>query len=233
MGYSLSVPCKSGKARDRLAEFLKGCLRPFTEVCSLPENACVREEFEATAGELGKQMFPLPSADYFPYDPTRYIRVGHELAYGSGPSKVGFNFSTQGQFGTYIHAVLAWAALRVGRPRGLNALAVVGAAHQRVPYYTYDHEPIPVLLPSMMLDWSDSAREYGRTHWEVTHLGLRVADEAARMHAAMPEKWAKTEEEIAWLKRLAARDKALRDFTKREMRRLDVLWDEFIDMEER
>jgi hypothetical protein len=225
MGYSLSVPCKSGKARDRLYGFLSRALRPFTDD--------IRAKFNDGLDD-SRRAIPLPSAaaDHA-YDPTRYVHVGNGLAYGSGPSKVGFNFSTQGQFSTYMHAVCAWAALRVGRTRGLNALAVVGQAHQRVPYYTYDNEPIPALLPSHMLDWPDNAREHGRTHWEVTHLGLRVADEVARTHAVMPEEWAKTPEEKAWLTRLAARDEAIRTIVEREMRRLDVLWDEFVDREER
>lgn len=182
MGYSLSVPCKSQKARNRLAKFLKRHLRPFTVACSSPEYG------------PPDRTFLLPSTDY--YDPTRHVYVGDELAYGSGNSKVGFNFVSQGQFGVYMHAIMAWSALRVGRTRGLNALSAIGMAHQRVPYYTYDSTPIPVLLPSHMLDWSDSAREYGRTQWEVTHLGLRVT----------------------------ARDEALRIITESEMRRLDVLW---------
>ncbi len=211
-----SVPCKSRLARDRMAEFLRSTMRPFGGVCD--EASVERATFEEAVTDHHRQVFPLPSRDHL-YDPTREFAVGNALAYGSGASKVGFNFST------YMHTVLAWAALRVGRKRGLNALACVGRAHQPVPYYTYDSNPTPVLLPSMMLDWSDVGREYGKTHWEVTHLGLRVADEVARTHAVMPEKWAKTDEELAWLKRLAARDTALRTITEREMRRLDVLWD--------
>lgn len=227
MGYSLSVPCKSAKARDQLAEFLRAYLRPFTTVCGEAED--IRAEFDAFREATRKRpgapplVWELPT-QYDSYDPTKDVWVGHELAYGAGSSKIGFNFSTQGQFSIYMHTVLSWAALLVGRRRGLNDLAVIGHADQRVAYISYDSHPIPVLLPSDMADWTPEAVEHGRDHWQVDGLGLRYFGDTAHYAevelSGNPSSCGQAPLVVA----LWTRDKALRAITAREMTRLDELW---------
>jgi len=236
MGYSLSVPCKSRQARDRLAEFLSGTMRPFSEVCG--ERADVREALEAWQEENKiegrRTLFPIPDGVNRDYDPTQWICVGNELAYGAGSSKVGFNFSTQGDYGQWMYAVLKWAALHSGRKRGLNALSMVGMAHQRVPYITYDNEPTPVLLESMLIGWKDNAAEEARRRWVVNPLGIRAVEDFTHyMDRRYPSDRQPEGDQRKFLEGLYQRDKALGTIVEGEMRRLDVLWDDFIDMETR
>jgi len=185
MGYSLSVPCRSVQAAKQLHSFLEISMRPYSVL----------------TGDL----------DHL-YDPTQYINIGRGLSYGSGASKVGFNFSSQGPYGIYMHAVLSWAALRVGRKRALNALAVTGYAHQMVPYITYDNEPIPVLTVQHLDGWSDEAKDYARLKWQVDHFGMRLSDCSPLG---------------------SPRNQCHHDVTRGEMRRLDHLWNVFMDRETR
>jgi len=229
MGYSLSVPCKSVKAAEMLHAFLTSELRPFSIACDDPANADIRTAFEAVWEGHEEDVQGLPSEEVdLPYDPTQYVHIGRGLSYAEGTTKVGFNFSTQMDFGVYMHTVLAWAALRVGRRRGLNALAPVGHADQKVPYFTYDSEPTEV------------SRKHGEIYWQVGPLGLRVTDEdGVRTHrfgqnVDAVRKRIRPDERFDWLRALAiARDTALRAVTEREMRRLDCMWDYFVDMETR
>lgn len=210
MGASFSVPCRSRKAAEGLAAFLRANLRPLTVAARAPENADL--------SVIGLESIV--------YDPTAHVCLGRELAYGAGSTKVGFNISWVGIFRPYIEAILAWSALRVGRKRGLNALGIVGHAWQQVPYYTYESQPIPVLLPSHMIDWDPLSQRYARDHWEVDHLGFRIANNVVRTHMAQVEAtWAKTEAEKAVLARQKAQEDAMRALVEREMRRLDQLWD--------
>ena len=200
MSASLSVACKSDKTRRQLTEFLRGHLRPFGVVCDDPRHTELRRQFNAN------QRPPLPTADPDRYDPTRHIGVGHQLSYGRGASKIGFNFNVGGYFDAYMRAVLSWAALQVGRKRGLNDLAVVGHADQRIAYISYDSHTIPVLTEEDVDDWDDVAKEHARQHWQVSWLGLR-ANENARAYMAAPP--------VA---------KVLRTIVEAEMEWLDVLW---------
>lgn len=233
MGYTLAVPCKSTLARDRMADFLCATLRPFSVACD--EAEAIRAKFdeyrESTSEGSGARalVMGLPS-QHTAYDPTARVSVGNELGYGAGPSKIGFNFSTQGQFSIYMHAVLSWAALRVGRRRGLNALSIVGHADQKVAYITYDSTPIPVLRTRDMEGWTPEAADYGKHQWQVDRFGLRHFGDTTH-YAGRWSPGGKTEE--ALVKAMWTRDKALRDITEREMRRLEVLWEDFMDRETR
>ncbi len=210
MGASLSVPCKSLKARNSMTEFLRAHLRPFTLVCA--EAIEIREAFEVLRENDPncRVLCALPSASSV-YDPTRYVWAGNELSYGSGSSKVGFNFSTQGAMSIYMHAVLSWAALQVGRRRGLNELSMVGHSDQRVAYITYDSSPIPVLCEADMTDWIPESRQHGHSTWEVDQYGLRTFDIT---------RYFRTEA-------YRHKEKALLDITTLEMHRLDALWKEW------
>jgi len=223
MGYSLSVPCKSTKAAEHLAAFLREHLRPFSVVCD--ESPDIRAEFAADALVDDRRRFPLPTCGPNTYDPTTFVCLGHELAYGSGSTKVGFNLSTTGQYGIYMHAVLAWAATRVGRRRGLNNLAIVGHADQRVAYTTWDNQPQPVLTATDIAAWDPKEREYGEIHWLVDKFGLRTFGDTT--HYAHQRGWRDEGEGArkALLHSMWARDKALRAITEREMERLNRLWE--------
>lgn len=202
---SISVSCKREDVQGSLYSFLTTHLRPFSEVCDLPEHEDVRATFEATRAHPERPVIPLPSAKEagLAGDPTCHVWKGRD-----GPSKIGFTFPKWSQYDIFLRSVMAWAALQAGKRKGRNALSVVGKEFQRVPYYTYRGVPTPVLLPSHMLEWPDNAREYGKTHWEVTALGVRVTDK--------PRSYISP-----------ARSAALRAITEREMRRLDALWDDW------
>ncbi len=137
MGYSYSVPCQSIKARDRFADFLKQHMIPWSFI--------VKDS---------KYQFKTSAL----YDPTAHIRVGDELSYGSGKLKVGFNFSTSGDAGDYMVAILRFGAIRIGLKRAMPKLA---GTKKAVPYITYDSEAWPVLLMS------------GKKEWVVDHMGCR------------------------------------------------------------
>jgi len=225
MGYSLSLPCKSSPARDKLAGFLRANLRRFTLVAD--EEVAIRDEWTADAmTRPGRRTLDLPDSNR-DYDPTREIAVGRQLAYGASTSKVGFNFSTAGDFSIYMHAVLSWGALHSGRRKGLNALSEVGHADQAVHYITYDRTPIPVLTVEDMDGWDPKDREYGEMQWQVDALGLRVLKDADyyALHsfgAAMRE-----DEHRPLIERLFRREQALHRITTREMQRLDTLWKDY------
>lgn len=233
MGYSLSVCCKSPKARDRLAEFLRGAMRPFSLVCG--ERTDVRDALDKwndeNLPENMKGMYPLPDGLNRDYDPTQFVFVGDELAYGAETNKVGFNFSTQGDMGIYMYAVLKWAALHSGRKRGLNALSYVGRAGQSVPYITYDSHPDPVLSESMILDWSESEQKEARQRrWVVNPLGLWPIGEFShyfRRRYGDADIDITLGERRSLIESFYQRDKALHTITEQEMGRLDGLWNEF------
>jgi hypothetical protein len=211
MGYSLSTPCKSPQARDKMAAFLGEHLRPFSEV--LRESPELVELQELTRVPLDKLR----------YDPTKYLCVGDELAYGSGPSKIGFNFSSSSfPFGLWMHALCAWMALRVGRRRGLNALSDVGRADQRVAYTTYDHDPTPVLTKADIADWPESHREHARWRWLVSGLGTKEVEPAEHQ----VKRWGGEHAEVLdFHRRSEKRDRLLTAIIERELRRLAELWE--------
>jgi hypothetical protein len=222
MGYSLSLPCKSSPARDKLAGFLRANLRPFTLVCD--EEVAIRDEWTAEAMvHSDRIILDLPDSNRS-FDPTREIMVGRQIAYGASTSKIGFNFASSGDFSIYMHAVLSWAALHSGRRKGLNALAVVGHADQAVHYITYDRSPIPVVTVEDMAEWDQGAREYGEMYWQVDALGLRVLKDADFYAAHKFGAPMRTAEHRPLVERLYRRDKALRLITGREIQRLDALW---------
>lgn len=214
MGASLSVTCKSKKAAYQLGAFLGPNLRPFSEVCDEAPKA-LRDEFQAIFKK------GLPSRSKSGHEPTRDVWLGYQIAYGGSPTKIGFNFCVMGTFEIYMKAVLSWAALRVGRRRGLNELGFVGKAHQRVAYYCYDGSPYPVLLADDMKDWDETSREYGRRHWEVTPLGLRVCIDPNSLGGQSSSEYERGVAVRAqtWQRILAA-------LTEQEMLRLQSLWNE-------
>lgn len=136
VGYSLSLPCQSIKARDKFASFLSQNMLPWYSVVQ--------------KGKYQYKTHPL-------YDPTSMIRVGNELSYGASPLKVGFNFTTSGEAGDYMYALLRFGALRVGLKRVMPKLA---GTKRAVPYITYDSEAWPVLLK-------------GKGQWVVDPMGCR------------------------------------------------------------
>ena len=119
MSYSLSVPCKSLKAKDLLWRFLQAHHRPFYLSVHADENQDVRDEYASRLSGIKDRIGLLEPARLRDFDPTRNIYQGHHLAYGRRKTKVGFDFHSEGQFGVYMRALLSWAALRVGRRQGL------------------------------------------------------------------------------------------------------------------
>ena len=217
MGYSLSTPCKSAKARDRMAKFLRSELVPFSKlVADAPELPELEKVSQVHLTELR-------------YDPTQWICVGGELAYGSGASKIGFNFSSSGFYGLWMYALCAWMAFRVGRRRGLNKLSMVGHADQRVAYTTYDHEPYPVLTKADIASWTPASQEQARWQWLVNDLGVREVEDADHKAKRLLGDDAPHE----FMIRQVEIDRLVTAIVERELRRLDYLWDEFVDREGR
>lgn len=132
MGYSASVSCKSVKASDQLYDFLK---KNMVSWSILTEGTKI---------------------EYNPdYDYTRFIKPGENLSYGSSPTRVGFDFSTQGPPGHYMWTILRWAAFKVGRvsrfPKKLGH-------NMPVPYVTCDiDEYVPVITIKQWV-YKDSAQ---------------------------------------------------------------------------
>jgi len=215
MGYSLSVPCKSPKHRDRLAAFLNEHSRPFSVACGEASDIRVKHGLKTGADSV----FLLIDSNDLLYDPTQFIQVGDDLSYGSGPSKVGFKFTSQGQYGTYMHAVLSWAALHSGRRRPLKRVSSSIGTGQSVRYITYDHEPIPVLTVEEMASWTPEEREYGEKHWAVDKFGMRLFT-----HMTHYTVYGNDEQGSAWFVSLCSQERALEQITRREMERLDALW---------
>ena len=219
MGYSLSVSCRSGKARDRMARFLREHAIPFT---TLMWNAPEKDEYLKKAwGEATEEEMLL-------YDPTQYFNVGNEIAYGAGPSRIGFNFTTGGIHADYMYSMMGWMALRVGTRRGLNALSDVGYAHLRVPYYKYDsHDITPVLTFEDTSDWSDPVKEHARHRWVVDEFGCRVRTEEERYDymrtGSALANWAQRK---IWLDNEIRKNELTMQVVRREMRRLAELWND-------
>ena len=145
MGYSLSTPCKSAKARDEMEAFLDEHLRPFSEVIA---------EDKAALDKIRKLSL-FPSSFKPDWDPTAYLAVGDGLAYGAGANKIGFNFSTSHNYGQWMYGLCRFMALRVGRKRTFKGLLGVEGTF---PYYTYDFEGTPVLTEEDYDRVSESAK---------------------------------------------------------------------------
>lgn len=125
MGYSIATPAKSGKAKTEMLGFMSEYFRPAHEF--IPEVLAS-------------------------YDPSSSgLLTEDQLAYDSGPSKMGFNYSTStGPEGEYLFYICKWMALKVGRKRRFKKY---GLPDTSVPYYVYDgYEAIPVLPRSQ---WAD------------------------------------------------------------------------------
>jgi len=149
-----------------MAAFLREHMRPFGDV--LKESPEFKEFLDLTLGtdRTGDNLWW--------NDPTEFIHVGHELAYGATSNKLGFNFSFQGDFAAWLNTVLQWVAITTGRRRGLNAMAEVGKAHLKVPYTCYDSSPTPVLPPSIREDWNKQEQEHAVLRgWAVDEHGWR------------------------------------------------------------
>jgi hypothetical protein len=188
MGYSLSTPCQSAKARDEMVAFLEQHHRPFSTVIA-----------EARAGSYDRD-----------YDPTVFICVGDELAYGAGPSKIGFNFSTSGDYAHWMWTLCRWVALQVGRKRTFKTELAYPTAF---PYVTWDSEAHPVLTPADIEGWDEPMRTDADRH---------LCDEFGfREHY-----YRKREELKAYpeMRRVIAHAIQLDGIAHREIKRLDALW---------
>jgi hypothetical protein len=123
MGYSFTTPIKSKKAQQQMLAFLEKHYRPWSEL---------------TKGTI---------LEYNPdYDATRYICTGEDLSYDHGKCRIGFDYSRSDDSTPYMHGILRFMALQVGRRR---ALPNDTGSPEAVPYIVYDgYEAWPVLLLS-------------------------------------------------------------------------------------
>jgi hypothetical protein len=150
-------------------------------------------------------------------DPTQFIHVGSEIAYGDGPSKIGFNYGTSGYFGPYMHGVCAWMALKGGRRRQLNCLVADAGYLKAVPYYTLDHEPFPVLVQEDLTDLPGVVEEHFRKHWLIDPWGL-CPDEL------IVPRWHPHHTTERFMGVEISRTRLLNQIARAEIQRLELLW---------
>lgn len=142
MGYSISVPLKSKKARDEALCFLREHFKSWTQV--KPD----------LTGAISVTVFDEdPDMDW-----TRGLCSDGELSYDHGKHRIGFNCTLSGGFiGEYAWAVLRFIALRWGRVRKLKKFT---GTDDCVPYVVYDGcEAWPVLQRDA---WAEKISEEGR-----------------------------------------------------------------------
>ena len=167
MGYTISVPCKSNKARDRVREFITCYAKSFYEL--MLEDPPELEEYLSLVSGDKKGIFDHAKM----LDVTQELLWGARLTYGSGNSRVGFNYNSASRpYALHMYALTRWIAFHAGRRAGSNALSVVGHADQRTRYYLWDHEVIPVLSEEDIEGWSLSAKGYAhQKEWVVDDSG--------------------------------------------------------------
>lgn len=135
MGYSVSTPAMSQKAKGRMLAFMEEHFRPAHMIF---EN--LEDTFDRTASG---------------------ILTEEHLAYDKGTSKMGFNYSAGELPRYYAFCVCRWMALKVGRKRRFKKHGIPDVS---VPYIVYDgYEACPVLpktqwegvLEPERIDWCD------------------------------------------------------------------------------
>lgn len=119
MGYSISVHCRSAKARDEMMSFLKQHYRPWSKIRNLKDDGM---------------------------DWTEWLMSG-KLAYDYSPLNIGYNYSTQhcqeGMVGNYGYTILRWIALKVGQLKKFPEWDL----HDKCPFTVYDgDEKWPVIV---------------------------------------------------------------------------------------
>ena len=203
MGYSITTPCKSAKARDQVVAFLEQHHRPFSLV--------LQEDAEAMA-VLRENSRVVPVAEGVDiYDPTRFIVYGDGIAYGAGANKVGFNFSFSGGYGQWMYGLACWIALRAGRVRSFKKLL---GNPNTYPYYTYDDEATPVLVAADLVDWQGEELVEVERRYCCDAVGFRKSD-PFRHHPDPSNPIVVAER---------ARDTAVGKVVQAELARLDALW---------
>lgn len=126
MGYTVTTPAKSQKAKKEMLSFMAEHFRPAHEVF----------------GDLDPD-----------YDRTASGVLSEDgLDYDRGTSKMGFNYPSWGEIPRYYaFSVCRWMALKAGRIRRFKKFDLPKTS---VPYIVYDgHEAIPVVPESK---WTDN-----------------------------------------------------------------------------
>jgi len=209
---------KSRKARDEFVEFLRGAngLRPFHQFVLKSKHFQALDDIPVGGPWDNLKNWIYPTVN----DPTSYLRVGDaELSYGNGDLRIGFNYSTCFMERGYMYCICRWLALRGGKRKQLNALSNPVGYMKAVPYYLYDHEPNPILIPSDLEgipDWSVDWKYLQR--FLVDDLGWRVCPILAM--APWPEddpRWEPYKDMIAF-------DQMLAQIVREEIVRLDEAW---------
>lgn len=204
MGYSLSTPCQSDKARDEMLAFLEQHHRPWTQVLmEAPELPQLQDPKVS-------RVFSKVSPDQIQYDPTRHLCSGDELAYGSGSSKIGFNIGPGVDSSEWMWTLCRWMALQVGRKRTFKAKLAYPTAF---PYVTWDSEAHPVLTPADIEDWEEPMRTDAAQH---------LCDEFGFREHYVIRTW--TTSMIDQLLGTYKRAKLTDAVAHREIKRLDALW---------
>ena len=124
MGYSVTAPCKSAKAKAEMLAFLA-------------EHYRSPDEFIDGIGDDGLRG-PL----------------GEDLSYSNGKCEIGFDFTSWTPARDFAISMCRWVALRVGRMRKLkvfegNPIGIKAV----ISYYVYDgYEAVPIRLKSEWFD---------------------------------------------------------------------------------
>jgi hypothetical protein len=124
MGYAVTAPCKSYKAKAEMLAFLKEHFRsPDTFIDNMDDDGL-------------------------------YGPVGEGLDYSHGKCEVGFEFTSWSPAREFAIALCRWMALRMGRRRKLKPFEGHKCGIRAViPYYVYDGcEAVPVRLESEWFD---------------------------------------------------------------------------------
>jgi len=216
MGYSLTTPLASVKKAKTFMGFLRKNLRSF---CAVMDAEATEDEKKAIYGPLGSWIVSLPSIEELMVnDPTVNVVAGkNEVAYGSGVTKVGFNYHVGGVEHPYMMAVCAWMALRGGMRRKFKGLK------KPVAYMTYDSEAWPVLRPSDLDGANEDTRK--KMAWAVyDEYGFRPTPNpytVARSERGFLSRAITFSFERAEARKISATDRLV----QLEMRRLDALWE--------
>jgi len=149
MGYSITAPCKSEKAKEEMLAFLNKHYRsPATFIDGIEED-----------GLRGP--------------------LGDDFSYSHGECEIGFDYTSWAPARAFAFAMCRWIALRVGPKKEMEVFEGDGRLVATMPYYVYDgFDEIPIRLADKWYDKANDKQmnwsffdEHG---WDVKLEGLAL-----------------------------------------------------------
>jgi hypothetical protein len=228
MGYSLHTPCRTKKDRDQMVRFLKKHYRPFSVLAA--GSGCLCEV--ADLHELNDRT----------WKHTDNLRgpLGEDLSYIPDTTKwyIGFDFgSSMGGQGHWAKDFLRWVATKVGKTHQFEVI------EGEVPYIVYDIPDDdwdafdyvwPVLEKSeytVTKDMRSFVTDHGFRGWAQQAKEMREFSMKRAPERAEEEGWNAHRLKIELERRAQRHDLTLKvakradKYIKRELRRLDALWE--------